>query len=73
MRSLGLKSHIEWVDYCKSRKKPADIPSNPNKTYAETKVGLVLAIGSGLATSPISFVKVSIFQRSSHFRAQPPV
>ena len=34
VRDLGLKSNAEWVAYCKSAKKPADIPSNPNQDYA---------------------------------------
>jgi superfamily II DNA or RNA helicase len=35
VRSLGLKSQTEWLAYCSSGKKPADIPSNPNKSYAD--------------------------------------
>jgi hypothetical protein len=35
MRGLGLKSTKEWFDYCKSGKKPDDIPANPARTYAE--------------------------------------
>jgi hypothetical protein len=35
-RSLGLKSQSEWRDYCKSGKKPDDIPIKPYKTYADT-------------------------------------
>ena len=35
VRGLGLKSADEWRDYCKSGKKPADIPTNPNQIYAE--------------------------------------
>ena len=35
VRSLGLKSEAEWRDYCKSGKKPDDIPANPNQTYAK--------------------------------------
>jgi hypothetical protein len=35
VRRLGLKSSNEWLDYCKSGKRPGDIPSNPYKTYAE--------------------------------------
>jgi hypothetical protein len=35
-RSLGLKTQIQWQEYCKSGKKPADIPSGPSTTYAET-------------------------------------
>jgi hypothetical protein len=34
-RNLGLKSHGEWSDYCKSGKKPADIPAAPDQLYAE--------------------------------------
>jgi superfamily II DNA or RNA helicase len=36
VRRLGLKSTKEWWDYCKSGKKPADIPSSPSITYAKT-------------------------------------
>ena len=35
VRGLGLKSQREWDDYRKSGKKPVDIPTNPNRTYAE--------------------------------------
>jgi Phage-integrase repeat unit len=35
VRGLGLKSTSEWYEYCQSVKKPPDIPSNPDKTYAE--------------------------------------
>jgi superfamily II DNA or RNA helicase len=34
-RSLGLKSNIEWLNYCKSGGRPSDIPSNPHRTYAQ--------------------------------------
>ena len=34
-RSLSLKSETEWRSYCKSGKKPNDIPSAPHRTYAE--------------------------------------
>jgi hypothetical protein len=33
VRNLGLKSRDEWFEYCKSSRKPNDIPSNPNKAY----------------------------------------
>jgi hypothetical protein len=33
VHSLRLKDRDEWYDYCKSGKKPEDIPSNPDKTY----------------------------------------
>ena len=35
MQGLRLKSVNEWRDYYKSGKKPADIPSAPNPTYAK--------------------------------------
>ena len=47
-RKLGLKSASEWRDYCKSGKKPADIPANPYTIYAK-RVGPTGAIGSALA------------------------
>jgi Phage-integrase repeat unit len=34
VRSLGLKSHTEWLRYCKSGKKPVDIPAAPRWMYA---------------------------------------
>ena len=34
VRSLGLKSSSEWIKYRRSGKKPHDIPSNPNRSYA---------------------------------------
>ena len=39
VRGLGLKSKAEWATYCKSGKKPADIPANPDKIYAEDWLG----------------------------------
>jgi hypothetical protein len=35
-RGLGLKTGVEWNDYCKSDKKPTDIPIAPNKTYRQS-------------------------------------
>ena len=34
VRGLGLKSQAEWIDYCRSGKKPADIPAIPSRKYA---------------------------------------
>jgi hypothetical protein len=34
VRGLGLKSGTEWKEYCKSGKKPADIPAKPDNGYA---------------------------------------
>ena len=35
VRRLGLKSNAEWRKYYGSGKKPAEIPANPDRTYAE--------------------------------------
>jgi hypothetical protein len=37
VRSLGLKNHEEWKEYCKSGNKPDDIPAAPWNTYKEWK------------------------------------
>jgi superfamily II DNA or RNA helicase len=34
-RSLGLKSKSDWEGYCRSGKKPTDIPTAPHQTYSE--------------------------------------
>ena len=34
-RRLGLKSQADWREYCRSRKKPDDIPAKPDNTYAK--------------------------------------
>ena len=33
VKTLGLKTSVEWYAYCTSGNKPDDIPSNPNQTY----------------------------------------
>ncbi len=35
VRSLKLKSISEWRKYCKSGRKPTNIPSNPDKKYKD--------------------------------------
>jgi hypothetical protein len=34
--SLGLSTKNEWYDYWKSKKRPANIPSNPSSTYKKS-------------------------------------
>jgi hypothetical protein len=34
VHKLGIKNNIEWRDYCKSGKKPKDIPANADKVYS---------------------------------------
>jgi hypothetical protein len=33
VRGLNLKGQLEWAKYCKSGKRPPDIPTNPNVVY----------------------------------------
>jgi len=33
IRKSGIKSYRKWLDYCASKNKPENIPSNPDKTY----------------------------------------
>ena len=33
VQTLKIKNHLEWVDYCKSNKRPNNIPSNPQLEY----------------------------------------
>ena len=39
VHGLGLKSVPEWWVYCKSGKKPPDIPTNPHVVYADAWLG----------------------------------
>jgi superfamily II DNA or RNA helicase len=36
VKKLKLSSQNEWIEYCKSGKKPENIPSNPNITYKKS-------------------------------------
>ena len=48
VRRLGLKSSDEWREYCKSDKKPADIPTGPQQVYADVGwVGYSDWLGTG--------------------------
>ena len=33
VKTLNLKTHKDWIAYCKSGKKPSDIPVSPRTTY----------------------------------------
>ena len=69
VRRLGLKSRAEWSDYCKSGKKPADIPANPNTTYAKSGwAGFGDWLGTGRVANQLRqhrpFKKARAFVRS---------
>jgi hypothetical protein len=74
VRRLGLKSYAEWLDYCKSGKKPNDIPSNPNTVYAEAGwVGLGDWLGNGAVATRLRkyrlFKKARAFVRRLHLKS----
>ncbi len=53
VHNLRLKSTAEWKNYCKSGKRPLDIPSNPNQVYrSEYK-----SMGDWLGTGTIATAK----------------
>jgi superfamily II DNA or RNA helicase len=35
VQALGLHSNKQWREFCRTGKRPADMPSNPEKTYTE--------------------------------------
>jgi hypothetical protein len=74
-RRLGLKSSSEWHEYCLSKKKPGDIPSNPDKAYAKTGwVGMGDWLGTETVASHLreyrSFKKAREFVRGLGLNSQ---
>jgi hypothetical protein len=68
VRRLGLKSRSEWYDYCKSGKKPADIPAFPDQTYSHAGwAGMSDWLGTGTIAPRLrqyrSFKKARAFVR----------
>ena len=53
MRSLGLKGSTDWRQYCRSVRKPPDIPASPNSTYKKEWKGW----GDWLGTGTIATLK----------------
>jgi hypothetical protein len=43
VRSLGIKSQDEYLNYCRSGKRQTDIPSDPDRVY-KGRAGMVLLI-----------------------------
>jgi len=39
VQSLNLSGHKEWTEYCKSDKKPDNIPASPSSFYKKKKSG----------------------------------
>jgi superfamily II DNA or RNA helicase len=65
-RSLGLKSQREWQAYCRSGKKPHDIPSAPYSVYADAGwAGMSDWLGNGKGRNGWQpFEKARAFVRS---------
>jgi Integrase repeat unit len=47
VQTLGIKNQDGWKEYCRSGKKPEDIPSNPDKTYEKDWKGIGDWLGTG--------------------------
>jgi hypothetical protein len=52
VRSLKLKSISEWRKYCKSGRKPRNIPSTPDKKYKDQGW---ISFGDWLGTQNLTF------------------
>src|SRR5262249_50808091 len=66
VRDLGLKSAVEWTDYCKSGKKPDDIPSSPEYIFADAGwAGWGDWLGTG--TVSLHFRKYRSFKKARAF------
>jgi len=65
-RELGLKSALEWRKYCKSGKKPTDIPADPYSKYKAEFKGWGDWLGTGNMHSPEyrSFFEAREYARS---------
>ena len=58
VRGLGLKSGTEWIDYCKSGKKPDDIPTNPHRNLRESGWAGYGRLARILAISLLNFANI---------------
>jgi hypothetical protein len=47
VQALGLKNEGEWRAYCKSGKKPNDIPADPRSVYGAEFLGIGNWLGTG--------------------------
>jgi len=73
VRSLNLKSYYDWLDYCKSNKKPNDIPSVPRQHYTKEWKGFSDWLGTYTIAPQNkkfrSFKKARLFARSLKLNA----
>jgi superfamily II DNA or RNA helicase len=72
VRSLNLKSEKEWLQYCRSGKRPSDIPSTPGNIYADSGwISLADWLGADLDRRDgyRSYKQARAFARSLKFKA----
>jgi hypothetical protein len=75
VHSLELKNQSEWNSYCKSGKKPADIPSNPNQVYKKEWKSYPDWLGTGTVASRdlrnhmLPFVEARQFVRTLNLKS----
>jgi len=68
-RSLGLKKYKEWEDYCKSGKKPINIPATPSSTYKTHWIGSADWLGNGMDRNYLSFEDARNFVQNLNLKS----
>jgi len=63
-RTLGLRGYKQWLAYCRSGKKPADIPSDPGRAYRSEYEG----IDDWLGAKYRPFAEARTFVNSLHLK-----
>jgi len=70
VQNLDLKSSRQWLEFCKSRKRPEDIPANPNNIYKDRGwEGWGDWLGTGLTRNWRSFEEARVFARSLNLKS----
>lgn len=64
VHSLGLKNFTQWYTYCKSGKKPFDIPSHPKQVYRSDYEDMGDWLGTGRTRHYRSFAEARAFART---------
>ncbi len=64
VHTLGLKNTDQWNEYCKSGKKPKDIPSHPGQVYRIEYQGMGDWLGTGRTRHYRSFAEARAFVRT---------
>ncbi len=75
VRKLNLKNRKEWIEYCRSGKKPIDIPTKPERHYKENGwIGVGDFLGSGSISNSykkfMSFDEARLFVKKNKISSQ---